>query len=74
LSSEDNEVKNMKLWFVILISITFLATLTKYVLNYRKDSNKKFFVNTFGPALALEILFATLTSLAVFYSIKWSYS
>ncbi|MGD6831232.1 hypothetical protein ACQCT5_03655 [Sutcliffiella halmapala] len=56
----------MKLWFFMLISVTFLATLTKYVLNQRKDSNKKVFVNTFGPALALGILFASLTSLAMF--------
>ena len=56
----------MEVWPLTFISVTLLATLTKYMFNDRKDQNKKFLLNTFAPSLTLGILFASFTSLVVF--------
>jgi len=56
----------MELWSLTFISVTLLATLTKYMFNHRKDRNKKFLLNTFAPSLTLGILFASFTSLVVY--------
>ncbi|MBM6616693.1 hypothetical protein [Bacillus suaedaesalsae] len=59
----------MKLWFLTFIVVTILGTLTKYMFNTRRNSKKMSLMNTIGPAFALGILFASLTSLGAFFLI-----
>lgn len=57
----------MKLWLAILISVTLLVTLTRYVVGSKKDSYKYFFNSTIGRSITLGFLFATLSSLVIYW-------
>lgn len=55
----------MERWIGMVMAVTVIVTLTRYLLGHNKSSLKEFLIYSVGTSFALGVLFATISSLVI---------